>query len=50
MVLMLISELFAQKNSTPLHLAARRGHHKICQYLVEHGGRVNVKDKVRGGP
>ena len=50
MVLMLISDLFAQNNSTPLHLAALRGNQVICQYLVEHGASVDVQDKVRGGP
>ena len=49
-VLMLISDLFAQNNTTPLHLAAVRGHHEICQYLIEHGASVNVQDKVRDGP
>ena len=50
MVLMLVSDLFVQNSSTPLHLAAQWGHHEICQYLVEHGGSVDVQDKVRGGP
>ena len=48
-VLMLNSDLYAQDNITPLHLAARRGHHEICQYLVEHGANVDVQDKVRDG-
>ena len=48
-VLMLNSDLYAQNNSTPLHLAAPRGQHEICQYLVEHGANVNVQDKVRDG-
>ena len=47
---MLISDLFAQHNSTPLHLAARKGHHEICQYLVEHGANVDVQDKVKDDP
>ena len=46
---MLVSGLYAQNNVTPLHLAARRGHHEICQYLVEHGANVDVQDKVRDG-
>ena len=46
---MLNSDLYAQNNSTPLHLAALRGHHEICQYLVEHGANVDVQDKVRDG-
>ena len=47
---MLISDLFAQNDSTPFHLAALRDNHEICQYLVEHGASVDVQDKVRGGP
>ena len=46
---MLNSDLFAQDNATPLHLAAQRGHHEICQNLVEHRANVDVRDKVRDG-
>ena len=44
---MLISDLFAQNKSTPLHRAALWGHHKICEYLNEHGASVDAQDEVK---
>eukprot|EP01062_Namystynia_karyoxenos_P036446 TRINITY_DN26550_c0_g1_i1.p1 TRINITY_DN26550_c0_g1~~TRINITY_DN26550_c0_g1_i1.p1 ORF type:complete len:2672 (+),score=869.85 TRINITY_DN26550_c0_g1_i1:62-8077(+) len=33
------------KGTTPLHLAAKRGHHAIVRVLLAHGVRVDRKDK-----
>ena len=48
--LMIISHFPAQEGSTALHMASWRGHHEICQYLIEHGASVDVQDKVRDNP
>ena len=48
-VLMVISDLFTQNYSTPLHLAAEQGHHEICRYIIEHGANAEIQDKVRDG-
>ena len=36
-----------QELSTPLHVAARKGHNKTCEMLVGKGADVNALDKVR---
>lgn len=35
---------------TPLHIAASEGHLEICQWLVDHGARINRSDRWGGSP
>ena len=51
-VIVLVEELHADVNSicsvrgqTALHLAAQNGHVDVCEFLLEHGARVNQAGK-----
>lgn len=35
---------------TPLHVAARGGHTKVAELLLEHGAQVNARDMIHGTP
>ena len=38
---------FLQVELTPLHCAAWKGHHEMCQSLLEHGANADAQDKVK---
>lgn len=38
------------EGQTPLHLAARRGHHVVCSMLIEAGAKVDERDRERYTP
>ena len=46
LVIMIISHSYVQDGYTALHEAAVKGHHEICQCLIEHDASVDVQDKV----
>ena len=41
-----IKHLTLQDEATPLHLAASKGHHEVCDVLLKSGADVHSRDSV----
>ena len=47
LIKMIVSHFYAQDGREALHVAALKGHHETCQFLIKQGASVDFQVKVR---